>query len=221
MHRDLLSMEVFILDFTTVNNMVVKVVTKRGQIFTQIKCQSNRGNLEVADIPADYVMYWYPLSFYLDYHYMTNYKSILLKADPKLAPKDELAKYGDRNYFLHNFYDYKENKLGNDLTIYKLNLAITTKLKSMGLKAWDGFYNLQDVSYNYQLLGSSLEKVENKIVKREEEQGLNPNLMKNNPMDFATKEESTYLSDLGLGYKMTNMMRKIANEKFKGGSPLC
>lgn len=204
------------LGIAEVNNISIKAVSIKGNIYILAKCQSNRGNLEVVKIPAEYGMYWYPLPFYLDYHYMTNYKSILLKADEKYAPKDIVDKLKHKNYFLHNFYDYKHDKLGDDITMYKLNLGITTKLKSIGLKTWDGFYNLQDVAYNYQVLQNSLEAVEQTIIKREEDKGINPNKISNNPMDYATDDESTYLLDIGLGYRMTGYMRKVANAMYKG-----
>lgn len=203
------------IPLSTTNNLSIKAVTDKGRTYVLAKCKSNRGNLEVAKIPAEYGMYWYPLPFYFGYHYLTNYKSILLKVDQKLAPKNVKLEFHDKNIFLHSFYDYKNDKLGDDKTMYLTNLSITTKLKSMGLKTWDLFYNLQDVSYNYQLLSKTLDDVEHKIVNRERAQDINPDLARNNPMRYATNDEAHLLSDLGMGYRMTNYMRKVANSKYQ------
>lgn len=203
------------IPLSTTNNLSIKAVTDKGRTYVLAKCKSNRGNLEVAKIPAEYGMYWYPLPFYFGYHYLTNYKSILLKVDQKLAPKGVKSEFSDKNIFLHNFYDYKHGRLGDNKDMYLTNLSITTKLKSMGLKTWDLFYNLQDVSYNYQLLSKALDDTEQAIIKRERTQGINPDLARNNPMRYATKEEAKLLTDIGMSYRMTNYMRKVANSKYQ------
>lgn len=203
------------IPLSTTNNLSIKAITDKGRTYVLAKCKSNRGNLEVAKIPAEYGMYWYPLPFYFGYHYLTNYKSILLKVDQKLAPKNVKSEFRDKNIFLHNFYDYKHEQLGDNKNMYLTNLSITTKLKSMGLKTWDLFYNLQDVSYNYQLLSKALDDTEQSIIIRERKQGINPDLARNNPMRYATKEEAKLLTDLGMGYRMTNYMRKVANSKYQ------
>lgn len=203
------------IPLSTTNNLSIKAVTDKGRTYVLAKCKSNRGNLEVAKIPAEYGMYWYPLPFYFGYHYLTNYKSILLKVDQKLAPRGVKSEFSDKNVFLHNFYDYKHERLGNNKDMYLTNLSITTKLKSMGLKTWDLFYNLQDVSYNYQLLSKTLDDTEQAIIERERTQGINPDLARNNPMRYATKEEAKLLTDIGMSYRMTNYMRKVANSKYQ------
>lgn len=208
-------MEVFSLEsLTTTNSLSIKAVNNKGQIYILAKCKSNRGNLEIAQIPYEYGMYWYPLPFYFDYHYLTNYKAILLKVDERIAPHNIIEKYNQKNYFLHNFYDYRHDKPGNDLTMYKINLAITTKLKSMGLKTWDQSYNLQDVENNYQLLSHSIEAVENAIIEQEKKHGANPNLVKNNPMNYATDEQSRYLADIGMAYRMLGYQRRVAHTMY-------
>ena len=206
----------FLLEsLTTTNSLSIKAVNNKGRIYILAKCKSNRGNLEIARIPYEYGMYWYPLTFYFDYHYLTNYKSILLKVDEKIAPDDVVKKYEKKNYFLHNFYDYRNDQPGKDLTMYRINLAITTKFKSMGLHTWDQPYNLQDVEYNYEILSNSMERVEGQIVKREKDAGVDPNLVHNNPMVYATDKQSRYLADLGMGYRMTNYERKVAHAMYQ------
>ena len=149
------------LDLVNTNGLKIKTTKKDGRIYVIAKCQSSQGNLEVAYIPAEYGMYWYPLSFYFDYYYVSN-------------------------------------------------LVFTTKLKSIGLKTWDGFYTLQDVQQNYLLLSQTLDDIEQKIIKREHEEGVNPNALESNPTKFATKDEMTMLSDLGMGFRMNQYMRKVA-----------
>lgn len=197
------------LNLVNTNGLKTKAISKDGRVYIVAKCQSSQGNLEVAHIPADYGMYWFPLSFYFDYYYVTMYKSIMLNVD-KSAPKDIIERFKTHHHFLHNFYDYKKGRLGNDKSMYLFNLAITTKLKSIGLKTWDEFYNLSDVAYNFQLLSQTLDNIENKIVAREKNHDINPNSLEANPTKYATPKELTMLSDLGMGFKMTNYMKQVS-----------
>lgn len=201
------------IKLTVTNSLSIKAVQDHSRVYVLARCKSNKGNQEVAKIPAEYGIYWYPLVFYFDYHYMTNYKAILLKVDPKLAPDDIIDEYAHKNYFLHNFYDYRHDKLGKDRTMFKINAGITTKLKSMGMKTWDLPYNLKDVSLNYEKLDKSMQKVENAITLREQDK-VDPDDLANNPMDYANHDESTYLSDLGMGYRMNGYMRKVARAMY-------
>lgn len=204
------------IKLTSTNGLRTKAVNQGGRIYVIAKCKSSNGNLEVAKIPAEYGMYWFPLSFYFDYYYYTNYNSILLKVDDN-APKEVQKEFPtkDKPIFLHNFYNYRKDELGKDTRMYLLNLSITTKLKSMGLTTWEGFYNLQSVSKNYELLSNSLEKVKGQITQRELDKGKDPDKLMNNPIDYATDQESSYLADLGLGYRMTSYMRKVAGVQYR------
>lgn len=199
---------------TQTNGLDIDAIYRNGRVYIRGKCRSRQSNLCVFDIPADYGMFWYPLPFYFDYYYYTNYRSILLHVD-KRAPKDVIKDFKENHHFLHNFYDYQNDKLGDDKAIYFVNLSVTTKLKSMGLKTWDEPYNLQDVSYNYEMLSNALDKTEQDIIKREKVQGKDPNKVENNPMEYATDDELTYLSDLGMAYRMTGYMRKVARVMYK------
>lgn len=197
------------LDLVNTNGLKIKATKKDGRIYVIAKCQSSQGNLEVAYIPAEYGMYWYPLSFYFDYYYVSMFHNIMLKVDP-IAPREIQERFKDNHHFLHNYYEYKKDELGTDKSMYMFNLGITTKLKSMGLKTWDGFYTLQDVQQNYLLLSQALDDIEQKIIKREHDEGINPNALESNPTKFATKDEMTMLSDLGMGFRMNQYMRKVA-----------
>lgn len=206
---------------TSNNSLQTKAINQDGRVYIIAKCKSQNNFLEVAKIPAEYGMYWYPLNFQLDYAYIVNYKSILLQVDSQASKelKDEFNYNQPYNpVFLHNFYDYKNQKIGDDDRMYKLNLAITTKLKSMNLVTWDGFYNLQDVRENFGKLRYSLDQTQKNISKRELAQNIDPNNIMNNPMTYATNDELTYLSDLGLGYSMTRYMEKVAHAKFHVGA---
>lgn len=202
---------------TSNNSLQTKAINQSGRVYIIAKCKSYKNFLEVAKIPAEYGMYWYPLNFQLDYAYITSYKTILLQVDCQASKelKDEFNYNQPYNpVFLHNFYDYREQKLGNDDRMYNLNLAITTKLKSMNLVTWDGFYNMQDVETNFAKLRYSLDQTKNAISKRELAQNVDPDNIMNNPMTYATNDELIYLSDLGLGYNMTVYMKKVAKAKF-------
>lgn len=200
------------MNLINTNGLSIKAFPRQGKIMVRVKCKSRQGNLEVAEIPAEYGMYWYPLAFYFDYYYYTNYRSILLHVDNR-APQAIQDEFGKRNHFLHNYYNYKEGYLGEDKSMYLMNLSITTKLKSMGLKTWDGFYNLQDVSYNYELLSNSLDKIEQTIAKRQEKDIKDGHV--ESPIKYANEEEKAYLSDLGMAYRMNNYMRKITGARMK------
>lgn len=208
------------IQLTSTNSLQTKAIQQDGRIYLLAKCKSYNNFLEVAKIPAEYVMYWYPLNFSLDYAYFVNYKAILLQVD-KQAPKGlkEEFNYNQPNnpVFLKDFYNYREQKLGTDDRMYKLNLAITTKLKSMNLVTWDEFFNMNDVNTNFAKLRYSLDQTKNKISQRELAQNVDPDNIMNNPMTYATNDELIYLSDLGLGYKMTDVMKKIAKAKFSLG----
>lgn len=208
------------IQLTSTNSLQTKAIQQNGRIYLLAKCKSYNNFLEVAKIPAEYVMYWYPLNFSLDYAYFVNYKAILLQVD-KQAPKGlkEEFNYNQPNnpIFLKDFYNYREQKLGTDDRMYKLNLAITTKLKSMNLVTWDEFFNMNDVKTNFAKLRYSLDQTKNKISQRELAQNVDPDNIMNNPMTYATNDELIYLSDLGLGYKMTDVMKKIAKAKFSLG----
>lgn len=208
------------IQLTSTNSLQTKAIQQNGRIYLLAKCKSYNNFLEVAKIPAEYVMYWYPLNFSLDYAYFVNYKAILLQVD-KQAPKGlkEEFNYNQPNnpIFLKDFYNYREQKLGTDDRMYKLNLAITTKLKSMNLVTWDEFFNMNDVKTNFAKLRYSLDQTKNKISQRELAQNVDPDNIMNNPMTYATNDELIYLSDLGLGYKMTDVMKKIAKTKFSLG----
>lgn len=210
----------FLIQLTSTNSLQTKAIQQDGRIYLLAKCKSYNNFLEVAKIPAEYVMYWYPLNFSLDYAYFVNYKAILLQVD-KQAPKGlkEEFNYNQPNnpVFLKDFYNYREQKLGTDDRMYKLNLAITTKLKSMNLVTWDEFFNMNDVNTNFAKLRYSLDQTKNKISQRELAQNVDPDNIMNNPMTYATNDELIYLSDLGLGYKMTDIMKKIAKAKFSLG----
>lgn len=210
----------FLIQLTSTNSLQTKAIQQNGRIYLLAKCKSYNNFLEVAKIPAEYVMYWYPLNFSLDYAYFVNYKAILLQVD-KQAPKGlkEEFNYNQPNnpVFLKDFYNYREQKLGTDDRMYKLNLAITTKLKSMNLVTWDEFFNMNDVNTNFAKLRYSLDQTKNKISQRELAQNVDPDNIMNNPMTYATNDELIYLSDLGLGYKMTDVMKKIAKAKFSLG----
>lgn len=207
---------VVLKELTSTNGLDIDAVYREGRIYIRGECKSRLGNLSIFEIPADYGMLWYPLPFYFDYYYYTNYHSILLHIDKK-APSKIIEDFSNHHHFLHEFYDYKHEKIGSDKSMYFINLSITTKLKSMGLKTWDVPYNLQDVSYNYEILSNSLDKTEKTIIDREKSKGHNPNKVENNPMDFATDKELAYLADLGMGYKMTGYQRKVANTMYKVG----
>lgn len=208
------------IQLTSTNSLQTKAIQQDGRIYLLAKCKSYNNFLEVAKIPAEYVMYWYPLNFSLDYAYFVNYKAILLQVD-KQAPKGlkEEFNYNQPNnpVFLKDFYNYREQKVGTDDRMYKLNLAITTKLKSMNLVTWDEFFNMNDVNTNFAKLRYSLDQTKNKISQRELAQNVDPDNIMNNPMTYATNDELIYLSDLGLGYKMTDVMKKIAKVKFSLG----
>ena len=94
------------LDLVNTNGLKIKATKKDGRIYIVAKCQSSQGNLEVAYIPAEYGMYWYPLSFYFDYYYVSMFHNIMLKVDP-IAPKDIQERFKDNHHFLHNYYEYK------------------------------------------------------------------------------------------------------------------
>ena len=115
---------------------------------------------------------------------------------------------------LSNFYDYKNDKPGTDLDMYNLNRAITIKLKSMGLKTWDGFYNLQDVSYNNEMLNNSLDSLERDVIRRYGNDSEMKVKVSHNPLDYLTEDEEKYLADLGFGFQMNSYMRKVANRMY-------
>ena len=118
---------------------------------------------------------------------------------------------------LSHFYDYKNDKLGDDLDMYNLNRAITIKLKSIGLKTWDGFYNLQDVSYNNEMLNNSLDGLERDVIRRYADDSELAVKVSHNPLSYLTKDESSYLADIGLGFQMNSYMRKVANRMYLWG----
>lgn len=203
-------------NLTKTNGLRIKAHLKHGRIIIRGLCRAPKGKFQMFEIPAEYGMYWYPLPFYLDYYYKENFHTIVLHIDHD-APSVVFDQFGKKKYyFLHDFYNYKRNRFGKDQTMYLINLELTTKLKSMGLKTWDTLYNLQDVSRNFEQLSNSLTSTENKITKREIKAGKDPNKVRNNPLDYATDKELSYLSDLGLGYRMTSYMSKVAKVMYLG-----
>lgn len=197
------------------NGLNTSAIIKNDRIYMRIKCQTHNGNLEVCEVPHEFGMFWFPLVPHFDYAFVQAFGKILLKVDPQ-ADKKLRNKFGDPHHpkMLSNFYDYKNDKPGTDLDMYDLNRAITIKLKSMGLKTWDGFYNLQDVSYNNEMLNNSLDSLERDVIRRYENNSEMKVKVSHNPLDYLTKEEEKYLADLGFGFQMNSYMRKVANRMY-------
>lgn len=195
------------------------ILKKNDRIYMQIKCITNKGNLEIAEIPYEYGMFWFPLVPYFDYSYVQAFSKILLKVDPQ-ADKKLRDKFGDPHHpkMLSHFYNYKNDEPGDDLDMYNLNCAITLKLKNMGLRTWDGFYNLQDVSYNNEMLGNSLDSLEQDVIRRYANDSELAVKVAHNPLSYLTENEKKYLADIGLGIQMNSYMRKVANRMYLGGN---
>lgn len=201
------------------NGLNTTAIIKHDRIYINVKCETYKGNQETCDIPYEYGMFWFPLVPYFDYAYVQAFSKILLKVDPG-APKDLCNKFGDPHHpkMLSHFYDYKNDKPGDDLDLYNLNRAITIKLKNMGLKTWDGFYNLHDVSYNNEMLNNSLDGLERDVIRRYADDSELAVKVAHNPLNYLTKDESSYLADIGLGFQMNSYMRKVANRMYLWGN---
>lgn len=198
------------LNLNAVNGLRTKCLNRNGVTIMRAYAISNNSNEAIAELPAESGIYWYPLPFYFDYYYVNSLNDLVLKVDSS-APQEVFDKFkvNTRLSELYNYYDYTP---GTNNELYKINLGITTKLKSMGLHTWDGFYNKQYVTENFIMINNAFDKIEHEIVERQEE--IESVDILSSILDYATDSEVTKLADLGMAYRMTQYMRKVVDTKY-------
>lgn len=198
------------LNLNAVNGLRTKCFNRNGVTIMRAYAISNNSNEAIAELPAESGIYWYPLPFYFDYYYVNSLNDLVLRIDSS-ASKEIFDKFKGniRLSDLYNYYDYTP---GTNNELYKINLGITTKLKSMGLHTWDEFYNKQYVTENFIMINNAFDKIENEIVERQEE--IESVDILSSVLDYATDNEVTKLADLGMAYRMTQYMRKVVDTKY-------
>lgn len=172
--------------------------------------QSGSNNSFTIDLPPESGIYWYPLAFYFDYYYMFSANDLVLKIDES-APQSIKDNFPGVTR-LSDLYDYADNEQGKNLGMYLQNLAVTTKLKSMGLVTWDTYYNKKDVAENFAKLRNAMDDIERNIVeKRSEDVDIN---LLDNIVEYADDQDAVGLVDIGMGYKMNQYMKKVVDVKY-------
>lgn len=196
------------------NGIKTKFFTKNGRVMVHVSATTSQGNSKDYILPIEEMDSWYPLYFYLDYYYISNRDSFMLKADSS-APqyiKDLLA---DKNYYLEDFYDpTKRVPVVTDNFILRDNKAMENKLKTLGLTTWNEAYTPEDVANNFTRISNTLDIIDNDLL--DKQQVMMPKhdrKLDKNSYGFASDEESAMLVDLGVAFSMTTLMSKIVDAR--------
>ena len=126
----------------------------KGQVKIRLTSETYEKHKAEYYLPFDSIIFWYPLYFYYDWTYNYARNKLILKADRK-APRSftDFVK-NNPNYSIDQCVNLEtgEGIIPNN-RIYKDNIELLYQFKTeMGLTTFDGFFNRQQVTRNFQIL---------------------------------------------------------------------
>lgn len=218
------------------SNLHTKVYKdKDDQTMIELSVGNSRGNQKY-QLPADSLIYWYPLYFYYDWNYSKEQQGMVLELaeDAPEATRVWFSKYeevtleellGDEGLEApYQFVNQDKNQIAQD------NFALMLQFAELGLVTPVNLrpFTIEDCDQNASILKVISQDIHNKLVARykkdsksdtpvvgirfvNEDQGLDDrDFLDTIIYQYATDYELQLLIQIGCAYNLNGIMRKIA-----------
>lgn len=201
------------MNLSSTNGLRVKIKKDYdGTLWAKAECETETNKSLSYVSPISQIDEWYPLTFYYDYYYIDAYKDIMLLVDEN-APKHLVDIQKNKRYHLKDFINENKDKIKENF-IYEMNHAIELKLQTLGMITWSEEYNIDDVKNNAEKLGRTISVITNDCLERQyKDSNSIIGEVNEDTYAYASDNELIMLSDIGMGVRMNNIMRKISIAK--------